>query len=61
MHYCNLPWSKKCLEFYKRKDIVSGTASDVQIRKPIHEHSLNKYLSYKQFVQKHWEEKNETK
>ena len=61
MDYCNLPWSKKCLEFYKRKDIVSGTASDVQIRKPIHEHSLNKYLSYKPFVQKHWEEKNETK
>ena len=23
MEYCGLPWDKKCLEFYKRKDIVS--------------------------------------
>ena len=44
MEYCNLPWSKRCLEFYKRKDIVSNTASDVQIRKAINEDSLNKYL-----------------
>jgi len=58
MNYCNLPWSKKCLEFYKRKDIVSKTASDVQIRKPIHEHSLDKYLPYKPFIQKHWEGRN---
>ena len=58
MDYCNLPWNKKCLEFHKRKDIVSETASDVQIRKPIHEHSLDKYLPYKSFIQKHWEGRN---
>ena len=53
MEYCNLPWSKRCLEFYKRKDIVSNTASDVQIRKAINEDSLNKYLLYKPFIEKH--------
>ena len=53
MEYCNLPWSKRCLEFYKRKDIVSNTASDVQVRKAINEDSLNKYLPYKPFIEKH--------
>ena len=52
MEYCNLPWNKKCLEFYKRKDIVSDTASDVQIRKTIHKHSLDKYLPYEPFILK---------
>ena len=50
MKYCDLPWSKKCLEFYKRKDIVSDTASNVQIRKTIHKHSLDKYLPYEPFI-----------
>ena len=58
MEYCNLPWSKGCLEFYKRKDIVSDTASDVQIRKTIHKHSLDKYLPYKPFMLKHGEGEN---
>ena len=58
MEYCNLPWSKRCLEFYKRKDIVSNTASDVQVRKAINEDSLNKYLPYKPFVLKHKEGEN---
>ena len=53
MEYCNLPWNKRCLEFYKRKDIVSDTASDVQIRKTIHKDSLDKYLPYKPFILKH--------
>ena len=61
MEYCGLPWNKRCLEFYKRKDIVSDTASDVQIRKMINKHSLDKYLPYKPFMLKHRKgEKNET-
>jgi tetratricopeptide (TPR) repeat protein len=60
MEYCNLPWNKRCLEFYKRKDIVSDTASDVQIRKAINKDSLDKYLPYKPFILKHKEEENET-
>jgi len=54
MKYCDLPWDKSCLEFYKR-NMVSDTASNVQIRKPIHKHSLNKYLSYEPFILKHKE------
>jgi tetratricopeptide (TPR) repeat protein len=53
MEYCNLPWSKRCLEFYKRKDIISDTASDVQIRKEINKRTLDKYLPYKPFIEKH--------
>ena len=52
MEYCNLPWNKRCLEFYKRKDIVSDTASDVQIRKAVHKYSLDKYLPYEPFILK---------
>ena len=53
MEYCDLPWNKRCLEFYKRKDIVSSTASDVQIRKAINKDSLDKYLPYEPFILKH--------
>ena len=47
MKFCNLSWNKKCLEFYKRKDIVSYTASHRQIRKPIYKDSLDKHQPYK--------------
>ncbi len=47
MNFCGLPWDKKCLEFYKRKDLISKTASNVQIREAIYKHSLEKYLPYK--------------
>ena len=47
MKFCNLPWNKKCLEFYKRKDIVSYTASHRQIRNPIYKESIDKHLPYK--------------
>ena len=47
MQFCNLSWNKKCLEFYKRKDIVSYTASHRQIRNPIYKDSIDKYQPYK--------------
>ena len=50
MKFCNLPWDLKCLEFYKRKDIISKTASNIQIRKSIYKHSVDKYLPYKKFL-----------
>ena len=55
MEFCELPWDKKCLEFYKRKDLISKTASNVQIRKAIYKHSLDKYLPYKKFLDKYGE------
>ena len=50
MKYCEMPWDKKCLEFYKRKDLISKTASNVQVRKAIYKHSLEKYLPYKEYL-----------
>ena len=53
MKFCNLPWNIKCLEFYKRKNITSKTASNIQIRKAIYKDSKNKYLKYKEFLSKY--------
>ena len=53
LEYCNLPWNKKCLEFYKRKELISRTASKTQIRKAIYQNSINKYLPYKDFFKNH--------
>ena len=53
MEFCGLPWSKKCLEFYKRKDIFSKTTSNVQIRQAVYKHSSDKYLPYKKMLVKY--------
>ena len=53
MKYCELPWDKKCLEYYKRKDLISETASNMQIRKPIYKDPLDKYLPYKKILNKY--------
>ena len=53
LKFCDLPWDKKCLEFYKRKDLISKTTSNVQIRKAINKDSINEYLPYKQFLYKY--------
>ena len=53
MKFCDLPWDIKCLEFYKRRDLISKTASNIQIRKAIYKDSINKYLPYKQFLSKY--------
>ena len=53
MKYCDLEWSNKCLEFYERKDIISKTTSNIQIRKSIYQHPLKKYLPYKIFLKKY--------
>ena len=53
MKFCGLPWDIKCLEFYKRRDLISKTASNIQFRKAIYNDSINKYLPYKQFLSKY--------
>ena len=50
MEFCDLPWDKKCLEFYKRKDLISKTASNVQVRQAIYKHTLEKYIPYKKLL-----------
>ena len=56
LKFCNLPWNKRCLEFYKRKDLISKTASHVQIREAIYQNSINRYSHYKKFF-KNYENK----
>ena len=53
MSFCNLPWDKKYLEFYKRKNLFSKTASNIQIRQAIYKHSSDKYLPYKKLLDKY--------
>jgi tetratricopeptide (TPR) repeat protein len=53
MKFCSLPWDIKCLEFYKRRDLISKTASNIQFRKAVYKDSINKYLPYKQFLSKY--------
>jgi len=53
MKFCDLTWDKKCLEFYKRKDLISKTTSNLQIRKAIYQHSLESDLPYKQFLNRY--------
>ena len=58
MEFCDLPWDKKCLEFYKRKDLISKTTSNIQIRKAISKGSIKKYLPYGQFLSKYKDKYN---
>ena len=63
MKYCDLPWDKKCLEFYKRKDLISKTASSIQVREAIYKHSIERYLPYRKLLGKYekkypWFKKN---
>ena len=53
MKFCELPWDKKCLEFYKRKDLISNTASNIQIRKAIYKDEAKKNMPYKGFLMRH--------
>jgi len=47
--FCNLEWDQKCLEFYKREDLVSKTASNQQVRKKLFNNNAKKYNPYKEF------------
>jgi len=53
MKYCGLSWDKRCLEFYKRKDLISKTSSNIQIREAIYKHASDRYLPYKKFLEKY--------
>ena len=53
INYCSLEWNEKCLEYYKRKDVISQTASNIQIREAIYKTSNEKYLPYKKLLDKY--------
>ena len=58
MEFCNLPWSKSCLEYYKRKDIVSYTASHRQIRQAIYKDSGERHKPYIPLLNKYGKKYN---
>ena len=45
LEYCDLKWDQNCLDFYKKKNIVS-TASVAQVRNPIYKSSINSWKNY---------------
>ena len=49
-NFCNLKWSEGSLEFYKRKDLLSKTASNIQIREKIFKYDSSKYKVYKKYI-----------
>tara|TARA_Y100000389_G_C17454712_1_gene517307 strand:+ start:1447 stop:2949 length:1503 start_codon:yes stop_codon:yes gene_type:complete len=49
-NFCNLEWDEKCLEFYKRKDLFSNTASNNQIRASVQKYDQSKYQAYRQIL-----------
>lgn len=49
--FCNLEWDEKCLDFYKRKDLFTNTASSNQIRSSVQKYDNEKYNSYKLLLQ----------
>ena len=57
-NFCNIPWNEKCLEFYKRKDLVSLTASNMQIRQSIFNNAFKKYQPYKKILSKYGKKYN---
>ena len=56
--FCGLEWSKESLEYHKRKDLYSKTASNIQIREKIYEYDKKKYKIYKSYI-KDFEEQYE--
>ncbi len=53
LNFCGLEWNEKCLEFYKRKNLISKTTSNIQVRKPIYKDSSDKYSPYIKFFNRY--------
>ncbi len=54
--FCELEWDPKCLEFYKRKDLINKTASNIQLKKQIYAHDDSKYNPYNEILRKYGEQ-----
>ena len=50
--FSNLKWNERVLDFYKRKDLIISTASNIQIRRNIQKYNHEKYRPYKEFLKK---------
>ncbi len=45
--FCNIKWDKNSLNFYKREDLKSKTASTIQIRNNIYSYDENRFYPYR--------------
>ena len=45
--FCELEWNEESLEYHKRKDLFTSTASNIQIRQKIYKYNDTKYNVYK--------------
>ncbi len=50
LDFCDLEWSKKCVEFYKSKNSVT-TASLAQVRQPIYKTSVASWKNYASYLE----------
>ena len=49
LSFCNIEWSEKALDFYKREDLLSKTASNIQIRKQIYKYNKKRFEPYRHY------------
>jgi hypothetical protein len=49
IEYLGLEWDENCLDFYKNERIVQ-TASNLQVRDPINDNSINKWKRYEKHL-----------
>ena len=48
--FCGLTWDEKCLNFHKRDDLFTNTASNDQIRRSVQKYDDKKYINYKSML-----------
>ena len=53
--FCNLEWTEKCLDFYKRDNLFINTASNNQIRNSITKYDSSKYKVYRDKFKKYFD------
>ncbi len=51
--FCGLNWDEECLNFYKRDDLFTNTASNDQIRSSVQKYDDKKYINYKGMLKKY--------
>ena len=49
-NFCNLKWDEKCLDYHKREDLFTNTASINQIRSAVKKYDTSKYEAYKEML-----------
>lgn len=51
LDFCDIPWTDDCLNFHKKKKVLSKTASTDQIRSPINTRAVDRFKNYRTFFE----------